>query len=346
VTKWTQELKKREFQFVSTPALVPCKSRCSPLSVEVQEQEYELSAAIIDQHMALFKQGWNQETLPVRFAECRPVYRAENSTCLWGLFQSYSYWADQLTLFCSEEQLLQEVISSLLFIQQMIRILDFEVQWILKVPEESKRPMNQKIADAFVEALHQCQISYLLEKIEKQSSKKALRIEGRFIDRLGREWKGPMIESFSPSGMPIVLSQTLWGSLDRVVALLVEKEEGILPLWLTQEQIRVICVGHQPTLYAEEVAQHLKQQGFRVRLVESDDKLGMRIHAAEQEKIPYILIIGEQEWKKKLIMVRSSRHKNRSRLISLDSFIKELKEVECGEVVSGSNLKLGEEELA
>src|SRR5690606_14619104 len=90
----------------------------------------------------------------------------------------------------------------------------------------------------------------------------------------------------------VILTRHLWGSLDRLIALLIERYEGEFPLWLAPEQVRVLTIGETNQTYAKQVVQRLQQRGVRVALDQRQAKLNYRVHEAEREKVPYLVLIG------------------------------------------------------
>jgi threonyl-tRNA synthetase len=337
---WLDECKNLSIQFVKTPLLVKqdfCKKKYVNHLFFIEDQDYLLNGSRFFQHLALFvRKKVSISQLPLRLAEWTQEYRQEEEAKLWGLFRAYSFESDQLTIFCSEEQVIPELISSLQFFEKIITILGFEGQWCLTASEQEhpKRKRENLALEWLTSALDRCQQSYLLE-VHESSDIKEPEIEFRFKDRLGRFWKGPSIEVkvHSVGGMklnyeaengeqkaPVVLTRTIFSSLDRLIGLLIEQYEGNFPLWLAPEQIRVISIGSQSREYAEGVYQSCVEKGYRVQLDSRSDKLGAKVHEAQREKVPYLLIIGDKEENKKLVTVRSFQKKNESSLVSLETF--------------------------
>lgn len=161
------------------------------------------------------------------------------------------------------------------------------------------------------------------------------------MDSLGREWKGPSIEgvvSYSKEwekvrttqnrDLPFILTKSLFDSVDRFIALLIEKFAGCFPFWLAPEQIRILAIGDR-SLFAKEVYQKCLDQGFRTQLDNRTEKLGVKIHEAEKEKVPCMIILGDKEQNKKMVTIRTFGKRNVDRLVSLESFFEEFQKERC-----------------
>ncbi len=162
------------------------------------------------------------------------------------------------------------------------------------------------------------------------------RIEFRISDAMGREWKGPSIEvnldlpqrmqlafvnSDGINEQPIMIACSLFGSLDAFIGLLVEQTDGLLPLWLAPEQVRVISLGGKRTQYIDDIVSKLQNADLRVTVSESNKPLGNEIHSAEKQRVPYMVIVGNKEEKSNLLSVRACGSENRDSQMSLEAFL-------------------------
>jgi threonyl-tRNA synthetase len=129
-----------------------------------------------------------------------------------------------------------------------------------------------------------------------------------------------------PEERLVILTQQVLESLDRFIALLIERYEGRFPLWLVPEQARVIAIGEANREYARQVSDRLRRAGLRVKLDLRQSKLGIRVHEAEKEQVPYLILIGEQERGKQNISVRSAKKINQSQSIDIETFLIRLSE--------------------
>ena len=119
----------------------------------------------------------------------------------------------------------------------------------------------------------------------------------------------------------VILSRQVWESFDRLIALILERYEGKLPFWLAPEQVRVLAIGEGSWDYAREISQRLLKKGLRVKLETSQAKLSHRVHEAEKENVPYLVLLGEQEKKKQVISMRTPEG---SRSVELETFLNKI----------------------
>lgn len=322
INRWKQECLQRNIEIISTPQvtldafLKDSESLLPPF--EWQNQEYSLANSHLNHHLYLAQK---MKKRPLRLGELTTVY-SEVSEAQWsGLFRSCSYLTELVTVFCSDEEVPQELIYSLQFIKQNVTIFGSEVYWIL-TRDAVKKSTQSKALQWLEQALQQCEIAYTIEE------GLAVGVEVKLADPLGRGWKGGSIE-IRPSQQGVTLIQSLLGSVDCLVALLVEKYKGEFPLWLAPEQVRVLVMGEANRSYAEDVYRQCKLQGFRVQLEgSSEESLGARIYEAEKEKIPYLLIVGNHEREKNKVTVRSFQDGNRTTFVTLDDILDRLRQ-EC-----------------
>jgi threonyl-tRNA synthetase len=145
------------------------------------------------------------------------------------------------------------------------------------------------------------------------------------VDVLGREWKGPSITLQGLGSAVFTIGRSLFDSIDRTVGLLIEKHEGQVPFHLAPEQIRVVSVGVAELTYAETIVNECCANGFRAEWDSREDQLGTKIHSAEKERIPYIIIIGEKERGQNRISVRHFEQKHKNQFVTLNEFLSDLK---------------------
>jgi len=347
---WRQEFRQQGFALVATPRLLnedfAVKSgdfngehECS--AVVVNGTHYVFNQGLASAHAALFgSELHSYRNLPVRYAECAQVMPLKNGGRLWGLHASEIIETDAAHLFCSPEQLETELISSLQFIDKIIKILGFERHWYLRQrgPKFAGTVSYwEKGHSSFTAAFEKSDLKF--DAGETAFSGPAAEVY--LVDAVGREWKGPSIAiDFSiperlglryqaandKMHVPIMIKMSLYGSLERFIALLVEHYAGQLPLWLTPEQVRVIPLGEGNSSYAESIGKAIEKAGFRVSVDYRRDQLGSKVHGAEIEKIPYIVVVGENEEKQRSITVRSSYRETVLKGVALEDFLKQLQE--------------------
>ncbi len=331
-------------EMISTPTVLPQKFlKGESLLLDTfafEEQDYQLSPSPLRQHLKfLMHRDLSSQELPYRVSEYATVYRAYPEFQRWGLFCSCVDEIDYTTIVCLKEQLSKELISSLLFIEQIVRIFDFEASWYL-IASKQKSVQGRKEQEALkclkqvVEA--QAHLPYHLSVIEEEESL-GPRLELRIQDSLGREWPASTLRvvqhlprehvwltSEKENSSYVLLARQIGGSLNRFLALVIERSEGVLPFWLAPEQIRLLVIGEANSAYAQEVGRRLQSKGLRVKLDRRQAKLGMRVHEAEKENVPYVVLIGEQERLKQKINVRVAGKLHQNHLVELEQFLEKL----------------------
>ena len=242
-----------------------------------------------------------------------------------GLFSPKAFTADRAHLFCSDENLLDECISSLHFIFAIPKILGFEFEIVLSVSSEGAQKARARGAALLQKALEKVGVDYVVEKNYRMGILAS--VEVRFADSLGRRWTGPFLsvpEKALPMDRGNILVRSTFGSLERLVALLLEKRGGWLPFWMAPEQVRVLIASTNAGSYAKQVFDALKAQGVRATLESGEDTLKARIYRAILEKVPYIILLGEREEKAASLTVRAYGE-NEEESLSLDEFYMRLK---------------------
>lgn len=352
---WRREWERAGVFEVKTPALVKksllkendkAPSREVFFEVANEIDDYRVMQSPVEAHARLYQLKSRQEfDLPIRYSEVKDVYLEDASmTQLGGILKSPSQLMDFIHSFCAFEQLGEELISSLQFIKKVGNILGLGCQWSLCL-RKGKSAIRQKLWDQAVtfmrEALTTSDCVYTEDSQESAITGPFLR--GDFCDRLGRKWSGPQISvdfqlptrlglcyinSEGQGKTPILLKVSSFGPLERLIALLLEKEEGRLPLWLTPEQVRIISVGDALGPYARSVLRKLQQAGVRtsgdLRSHSLGCSLGMKIHEFENAKVPYALIVGNHEEKEKIVTVRKWGCQSAALKMDIDSFLQQL----------------------
>ncbi len=323
---WNEVLRKQNFEKISTPALVQCEDEGE---VEIEGREFSLLPDRTRSHAFLYGLTAAGAT-PVRYAEggerLVEVPRVERR----GLFNSPIYWGDHLSLFICEEAIAAELISSLQFFNKTIKMFGFEHQWYLAARKGAHAPGTQNAwsrgTKSLVKAMQDCGFGF--EEEELTSAQWGPRVEMRLSDARGQQWVGPWMglvaqrpEELKRSQDMFMLHGALISSLERFMALLLEHFAGQLPLWLVPEQVRVLPIGANRIRGAEVLVQKMTEAGFRVGIDKRDEKLGGKVHAAERERIPYLIVVGEKEEKEGSITVRSSYTGEMHNQIRLEDFL-------------------------
>lgn len=286
-------------------------------------------------------QSFSMQNLPLRLAELAQQGDKEEENSYYGLLDASCCTADILSIFCSSQQVEAELISSLQFINKTLKIFGFEEQWVLVAKRAPKAAGSRADWDQAVTwltgALEARGLSYVVdpEGVALYGPRLELRIRdalGRFwsLATLGVDWRLPVQrklraeENKGNIQESILLRGSLLGSLEKLTALILEHTAGQLPFWLAPEQVRVASIGERYKSRAGEVCAQIVRAGFRACLDDSADKLGYKVHAAEREKVPYMVIVGDQEQKEGVVTIRFCDSKQADQKMTVESFLETL----------------------
>jgi threonyl-tRNA synthetase len=277
-------------------------------------------------HVRLFaSQPHSYRDLPIRMAEFGTVYRWEQSGELGGLTRVRGFTQDDAHIFCTEEQLADELSGCLKLINIIFNTLgmsDYRVRISLRDPNLDKYIGEDHLWEKAEEGLR---------KAAQQLSKPATEVVGEaafygpkldFIvrDVIGREWQLGTIQidynlpqrfkityvgKDNQAHVPIMIHRAPFGSMERFCGLLIEHFAGDFPLWLSPEQVRILPINDNLVSYADEVHARLKKLNIRCSVDDKSETLGAKIRKAEMEKVPYVFIIGEKEQEACSITIRS-----------------------------------------
>jgi threonyl-tRNA synthetase len=314
-----------------------------------ESEQYLLKPMNCPFHVQIYKnRPRSYRELPFRWAECGTVYRFEKKGELSGLTRVRGFTQDDAHIFTAKDQVeeeLKRVIDFILFIYRSFgfKQSDVKVYLSLRDPKNKKKYVGSDAGWKFSESV--------LKKvaIEKQLDFTAELGEAAFYgpkldfkikDALGREWqcstlqfdfnlperfKLSFINQKGKEEQPYILHRALFGSYERFIGLLIEHYAGTFPLWLAPTQIAILPIGESHASYAKEVAEKLRMAEFRIEINDANETLGKRIRETEMKKIPYIIVVGNEEMNTKTISIRKKGIKE-SKIMNADQFIEELKE--------------------
>ena len=283
--------------------------------------------------------------LPIRLAEFGTVYRWEKSGELGGLTRVRSFTQDDAHLFCTDDQVQEEIMGCLELVKVVLTtlgIVDYRVRVGLRDVDSTKYVGDPDNWDRAESALREA-ASSLDVPFTEESGEAAFygpKIDFVVKDVIGREWQLGTVqvdynlpERFDLSYIgkdnkphrPVMIHRAPFGSLERFVAVLIEHFEGSFPTWLSPEQVRVLPISEKFSEQASEQLNKLLGVGARASMDNSAEKIGAKIRLAQLEKIPYMLIIGANEVETNTISVR---HRNRGDLGALcpEEFISQFTE--------------------
>ena len=293
--------------------------------MDVDEQDYFIKPMNCPFHILIYKSHLRSyRDLPMRWAELGTVYRYEKSGVLHGLLRVRGFTQDDAHIFCTHEQIEDEIVEVIRFAREMWKAFGFEKLdfYLATKPEKAvgEDELWTKATDSLKNALEREKIDYTLD--EGEGVFYGPKIDIKIKDALNREWQMSTVqfdfnlpERFDMSYIgedgkehrPFMVHRAILGSIERFFGVLIEHFAGAFPVWLAPVQVAVIPVSEHYIDYAKKVADELKQHNIRVETDERNEKIGYKIRDWETNKVPYMLILGEKEQTAKNISIR--KHK-------------------------------------
>jgi len=277
-------------------------------------------------HIKIFaSQPHSYRDLPVRLAEFGTVYRWEQSGELNGMTRVRAFTQDDAHIFCTEEQVAEELIGCLALVKTVLTTLgmgDYRVRVGLRDPDSAKYTGDAAHWDKAEEACRQAARSLEMPFTEEpgEAAFYGPKIDFVVKDVIGREWQLGTVQVDYNLGVrfdlsyigadnqahrPVLIHRAPFGSMERFVGVLIEHFNGDFPLWLAPEQVRILPISDKVADYSRALLAKLRAADIRVTLDEHSDKLGAKIRRAELEKIPHTLVIGQKEAEAESLSLRS-----------------------------------------
>jgi threonyl-tRNA synthetase len=314
-----------DYQFVYTPHLANANlfAKSGHLDfyadgmyppMEMDNGTYYMKPMNCPMHCLIFdSRQRSYRELPLRLFELGNVYRYERAGTLHGLLRIRGFTQDDSHIYCTEEQMADEIASLLDFIMSVLRRFgfeDFEFNLSTRDPEKSvgSDEIWEKATAALKEALDRHGVQYKMKEGDAAFYGPKIDIDVR--DAIGRKWQLSTIQcdfnlperfeleyvgSDGARHRPIMLHRALFGSIERFFGVLIEHYAGAFPTWLSPEQVRVLPVALAHDEYAQQVVAQLKAAGLRVDIDHADEQLGKRIRNAKTSKVPYVLVVGDDD---------------------------------------------------
>ena len=290
---------------------------------ESEKRDYALKPMNCPGHILIYKHGLKSyRDLPLRFGEFGACHRNEPSGGLHGIMRVRAFTQDDGHIFCTEEQIQDEVIAFTALLQKVYADFGFKNIIYKLSTRPDKRIGSEESWDKAEHALAEglkasgCEFTYL----PGEGAFYGPKVEYTLKDALGREWQCGTIqvdpnmperldaEYVGEDGArhrPIMLHRAIVGSLERFIGILIEEHSGALPFWLAPMQVSVLNITDSQAEYAKEVAKTLQNQGFRVNLDLRNEKITYKIREHSMQKLPYIVVIGDKEMEAGAVAVRA-----------------------------------------
>lgn len=296
-------------------------------TMDVDEQLYVLKPMNCPGHILIYKRHLHSyRELPVRYAEMGTVYRKELSGTLHGLLRVRGFTQDDAHIFCTPEQVTDEIHDTVGFAIDVLRdcgFEDFRFELSVRDPKDPDKyagsPEEWDHAEkALEDALERRGIE--AKRMEGEAVFYGPKIDIKVVDAIGRSWQLTTIQfdfnlakrfdiTYVAAGgerkQVVMVHRALLGSVERFVGILTEHFAGAFPLWLAPLQVAVLPVSPAQVDYAKKVLGQLLAGGLRAELDARDEKIGYRIREAEVQKVPYMLIVGDREAQAGTVSVRA-----------------------------------------
>ncbi len=319
---WREQNAARGYREVKTPILYDVelwkrsghwdKFRDNMYFTEVEERPMGLKPMNCPAHIQIYRdERRSYRDLPIRYSEAGLVHRHEPSGVLHGLLRVRHITQDDAHIFCTEEQVQDEVVRCLQFGFYIYELFGFEPRLELSTRPEQRigsDEMWDRAEQALAGALESQGIAYELNPGD--GAFYGPKIDLHLTDAIGRSWQlgtvqldYSMPERFdlaytgadNAEHRPVMIHRALLGSFERFIGILIEHYAGDFPIWLAPVQAIVLPIADRHAAYAVEVCQRLRHDGARVEVDERAESIGRKIRDAERCKIPYMLVVGDRE---------------------------------------------------
>ncbi len=297
-----------------------------PIHTPKEDEEFLLKPMNCPHHCEIYNsKPFSYRELPKRYAEFGTVYRYEQSGELHGLTRVRGFTQDDAHIFCTQDQLDQEfknVIDLSLYVLGSLGFDHFTAQVSVRDPEKPEKYIGavenwEKAEQAIINAAEEKGLKY--EIVSGEAAFYGPKLDFMVKDALGRNWQLGTIQvdynlperfdltykgSDNELHRPVMIHRAPFGSMERFVALLLEHTGGNFPLWLIPDQAIVLPVSEKHEIYAEKVLKSLENHEIRALVDSRNETVGKKIREAEMNKIPFMLIVGENEEEKQTLSVR------------------------------------------
>ncbi|HYK87822.1 MAG TPA: threonine--tRNA ligase [Acidobacteriota bacterium] len=332
-----KELYRRGYEFVTTPHVARHTLwqtsghyeyyRENMYVFSIDDEEFVIKPMNCPGHIQIYSSKMRSyRELPLRYAEFGTVYRYEKSGVLHGMLRVRGFTQDDAHLFCTPDQVYGEISNLLGLVLFVMKSFGFEVYKVeLSVRDETKKENYagseedwRMAEDALMQAMRSKNIEWT--RMEGEAVFYGPKIDVKLIDAIGRPWQLSTVQfdftlpkrfnlsyigSDGQPHQPVMLHRALLGSVERFLGVLIEHFAGAFPVWLAPVQVVLIPIAERHHEYAHQVEKSLLEAGLRVELDDRNEKMGYKIREAQNQKIPYMLVIGDKEVQSGQVSVRN-----------------------------------------
>jgi threonyl-tRNA synthetase len=344
---WREEHRKRGYELVYTPHIFRSdllrtsghldfyRDNMYP-PMDVDGIDYYVKPMNCPGHILIYaSRTRSYRELPIRLAELGTVYRYERGGTLHGMLRVRGFTQDDSHIFCTPEQLKDEIVGVMDFADFMMRTFHYPDYAIYLSTRPEKSVGGDEIWDMaetrLKEALDEFGKEYDLD--EGGGVFYGPKIDMKVFDALGREWQGPTIQvdfnfpecfdltfvgADGQQHRPVMIHRVVLGAMERFIGGLIEHYEGSFPLWLAPTQVRILTVADAHASHARNLKAEMEKRGIRVELDDRNESMGLKVRESQLQKIPYTLVIGDREVANDTVSVRKFKEKPRGSLPSGD----------------------------
>lgn len=331
---WREEHAKRGYEEIKTPLILNEQLwrtsghwdhyKDNMYFTKIDDEDYAIKPMNCPGSMLAYKRKMHSyRDLPIRLAEMGQVHRHELSGALHGLMRVRTFTQDDAHIFMLPEQVKDEILGVVNFIDDVYTLFGFKYHVELSTRPEDSMGTDEEwnmAETALKEAIEAKGIPYLINGGD--GAFYGPKLDFHLEDSLGRTWQCGTIQldmqmpqrfdltyvgSDNKKHRPVMIHRVIFGSIERFIGIIIEHFAGKFPLWLAPVQVKILTVAEAFTGYAEDVAKKLEEAGLRVETDLRNEKIGYKLREARNQRVNYILIIGEREEEANTVTVRSAK---------------------------------------
>jgi len=315
--------------------------------MELDDAEYRMKPMNCPFHILIYQDSLKSyRDLPARYGELGTVYRYERSGVMHGLLRVRGFTQDDAHIFCTPEQIEDEVVGCIDFALEVLRVYGFDkfqVELSTWDPADQKtyagRPDQWELAERSLEhALKRRNIEY--KTIPGEAAFYGPKIDIKLVDAIGRPWQLTTVqfdftlperfqlEYVGEDGkrhQPLMVHRALYGSIERFFGVLIEHYAGAFPVWLSPVQVAIIPIGEKHQAYAHEVGEKLKAAGVRAHVDDRNEKMNAKIREHALQKVPFQLVVGDKEVESGQVNVRVRGQEKAEGSVAVEAFVERVK---------------------
>ncbi len=331
---WREEHAKRGYEEIKTPLILNEQLwrtsghwdhyKDNMYFTKIDDKDYAIKPMNCPGSMLAYKRTMHSyRDLPIRLAEMGQVHRHELSGALHGLMRVRTFTQDDAHIFMLPEQVKDEILGVVNFIDDVYKLFGFKYHVELSTRPEDSMGTDEEwnmAETALKEAIEDKGIPYVIN--EGDGAFYGPKLDFHLEDSLGRTWQCGTIQldmqmpqrfdltyvgSDNQKHRPVMIHRVIFGSIERFIGILIEHFAGKFPLWLAPVQVKILTVAEAFSEYANDVADKLKEAGLRVEVDVRNEKIGYKLREARNQRVNYILVIGEREQESGTAAVRSTK---------------------------------------